>query len=216
LTDRVATKKELRRQRRQEEKSRRARTARGQAVLIYGGLAVIAVLVIVLVFQQINPASQPGTAVLSQGNQHLQSIDEPHAPYNTVPPTSGPHMGGLAPWGISEAPIADELQIHNLEDGGVIVQYDCPEDSCADLEAELTDFVTQLLSDASLRNPLTGHTHLILAPYSGIRQTAASGGKPIALTAWTRIQYFDTVQREDMLKFIREYINDDHHVGGAG
>ncbi len=26
----------------------------------------------------------------------------------------------------------------------------------------------------------------------------------------------DAVEREDMLKFIREYINDDHHVGGAG
>jgi len=216
LADRVTTKKELRRQRREEEKSRRARAARGQALLIFGGLAAIAVLVIVLVFQQINPANQPGTAVLSQGNQHLQSIDEPHAPYNTVPPTSGPHMGGLAPWGISETPIADELQIHNLEDGGVIVQYDCPEDSCPELKAELTGFVTELLNDASLRHPLTGETHLVLAPYSGIGQAEASGGKPIALTAWTRIQYFGAVEREDMLKFIREYINDDHHVGGAG
>ncbi len=207
-------KKELRRQRRQEEKARRARAALRQNLLIGGGLAVIVALVGLVVFQQLNPANQPGTAVLDQGNQHLGSLDEPHVPYNTTPPTSGPHMGGLWRWGISEEQVPNEWQVHNLEDGGVIIQYDCPDNSCPDLEAELTAFVSQLMIDQTFAHPTTRETHIILAPYSGIR--AASGGMPIALTAWARILYLDTFDREKMLEFIRSYVNVDHHVRGIG
>jgi hypothetical protein len=214
LADRVSSKKEVRRRRRQEEKDRRARSARTQNLLVWGGLAVIVAIAGLAVFQAVNPAAQPGTAVLDQGNQHVNSPDEVSSSlYNTVPPTSGPHMPSLAPWGVSTEPIANAYQIHNLEDGGVNMQYDCP-DGCPELVEQLTAFANEVLSDASLIHPTTRSTHFILAPYSGIRD--ASGGKPIALTAWTRIQYFDTVDREEMLKFIRAYINIDHHVRGIG
>ena len=206
-------KKDARRQRRHEDKARRAREARRQNLLVWGGLAVIVLLTGFIVVQAINPANQPGTFVRDQGNLHLSSVDEPHAPYNSVPPTSGPHMGNLWKWGISSEPIPNEWQIHNLEDSGVIMQYDCP-DGCPELQAKLVAFATQVLADTSLANPQTGETHFILAPYSGLR--AASGGKPIALTAWTRIQYFDDLDVEKMMAFIRAYINIDHHVRGTG
>ncbi len=206
-------KKELRRQRRQEEQERRARQARRQTLVVGGALVFIVLATGFFVFQALNPANQPGTFVQPQGNLHVGSVDEPHVPYNSVPPTSGPHMGGLWNWGISEEPIPDEWQVHNLEDGGVILQYDCPDNSCPELKAELTALAGQVLSDSSLASP-RGEIHFILAPYTGIR--AASGGKPIALTAWTRIQYFDTVDREAMLRFIRAHINVDHHVAGVG
>lgn len=213
MADKVVSKKDLRRKRRQEEKSRRARSARTQNLLVWGGLAVIVAIVGLVVFQAINPAAQPGTAVLDLGNQHVNSPDEVSSSiYNTVPPTSGPHMSSLAAWGISSEPIPDAFQVHNLEDGGVIMQYDCPDD-CPQLLAQLTDLANEVLGDSSLFGP-RGEVHFILAPHSGIRD--ASGGKAIALTAWTRIQYFDTVDREEMLKFIRAYINIDHHVRGVG
>jgi hypothetical protein len=212
LADKTA-KKELRRQRRQEEKTRRVRAARRESLFIWGGLGAIVIVTGFIVFQTINPAGKPGMAHLDQGNQHLSSETESHAPYNTVPPTSGPHMGNLASWGIHEEPIIDELQIHNLEDGGVIIQYDCPDD-CPELKSELTGLFSVWLKDPSLANPTTGEVHLVLAPHAGIRN--ASGGKPIALTAWTRLQYFDTVDTDGMLAFIRAYINIDHHVRGIG
>ena len=208
-------KKELRRQRRQEDKERRAREARRQNLFVWGGLGVIVLITGFFVFQALNPANQPGEFVRDQGNHHVSSVDEPHVPYNSTPPTSGPHMGGLAPWGISEEPIPNEWQVHNLEDGGVIIQYDCPDESCPDLKAQLTALVSELQSDTSLLSP-RGEVHIILAPYSGIRAASASGGKPIALTAWTRIQYFEAVDVEALMRFIRAYINVDHHVAGVG
>ena len=207
-------KKDLRRQRRGEEKARRTRDARRQSIMVWGGLGLIILVTGFIVIQAINPANQPGEFVRDQGNQHVSSPDEVlPGTYNSVPPTSGPHLGGLWRWGISQEQISDPAQIHNLEDGGVILQYDCP-DGCPELEAQLHEFANQVLADAGLKNPATGETHFILAPYSGIR--AASGGKPIALTAWTRLQYFGAVDAEAMLNFIRTYINIDHHVGGTG
>jgi len=207
LAEKTVTKKEMRRQRRQEEKSRRAARARRERLFIWGGVALAVVVTGYFAFRALSPTGQPGTAVLTQGNEHVDTLDQTHVPYNTVPPTSGPHLGTLAPWGISTEPIPDELQVHNLEDGGVLIQYDCPDEGCPELEAQLTDFVTQLRADPK-------YTHLILAPYTGIRQ--ASGGKPIALTAWTRYLYLDDFDREKLIEFVDAYINIDHHVGGTG
>ncbi len=212
MTDKTH-KKEMRRQRREDEKVKRTRDSRKQTILVWGGLGIIILLTGFVVFQAVNPAGKPGTFVRDLGNFHISSVDESHVPYNSVPPTSGPHLPSLWKWGISTEQIADPAQVHNLEDGGVLLQYDCS-DGCPALQAKLTDFANRILSDASLVNSRTGETHFILAPYAGIRQ--ASGGKPIALTAWTRIQYFDDVDVDAMMNFVRAYINVDHHVAGSG
>lgn len=68
---------------------------------------------------------QPGEFVASLGNKHIQNMTDAHDPYNSIPPTSGTHVGGKAQWGVSDSPIPDELQLHNLEDAGVMVQYNC-------------------------------------------------------------------------------------------
>jgi hypothetical protein len=43
--------------------------------------------------------------------------------YNTDPPTSGPHHPTTIIWGIYDAPIPQLNSVHNLEHGGVIIQY---------------------------------------------------------------------------------------------
>ena len=65
-------------------------------------------------------ANRPGVEFPDQGNLHIQTESEPHVPYNSDPPTSGPHLPYLAPWGVHNVPITRELQVHNLEDGGVV------------------------------------------------------------------------------------------------
>ena len=83
-------------------------------------------------------ADLPGVKLADQGNAHIQLATEPHVPYNSDPPTSGPHLPYIAPWGVHTEPIVRELQVHNLEDGGVMVQYHCAT-PCPDLVARLTE-----------------------------------------------------------------------------
>ena len=138
-------------------------------------------------------ADLPGVKLADLGNAHIQLATEPHVPYNSDPPTSGPHMPYIAPWGIHAEPIVKELQVHNLEDGGVMVQYHCAT-ACPDLVAKLAEIVRRY------------ETQVILAPYPGMRTR-------IALTAWTRLDAFDDFDEARIVRFIRAYRGIDHHKG---
>jgi hypothetical protein len=134
-------------------------------------------------------ADLPGVKLEDQGNAHIQLATEPHVAYNSEPPTSGPHLPYIAPWGIHDAPIARELQVHNLEDGGVMVQYNC---DCPDLVAKLRAIIEQY--DKSV----------ILAPYPEMKSM-------IALTAWTRIETLSQFDERRIRRFIEAYRGIDHH-----
>ena len=99
---------------------------------------------------------------------------QPHEPYNTTPPTSGPHYAQTAPWGISSEPIPNELQVHNLEHGGVMIQYD-PDAEPLIRQAGLEKLIGTLPDFPCF---------LIVAPYPNLDHT-------IALTAWGTIEYID-------------------------
>lgn len=58
-----------------------------------------------------------------QGRQHISAGAE-HVPYNSNPPTSGPHYDTPAHPGFREEAIADENLVHSLEHGLVWVSYD--------------------------------------------------------------------------------------------
>ena len=50
----------------------------------------------------------PGRAVPSLGARHLSYLGERHGPYNSVPPTSGPHMPWLISPGVYDDPQAEK------------------------------------------------------------------------------------------------------------
>ncbi|MCI0407404.1 MAG: DUF3105 domain-containing protein [Acidobacteria bacterium] len=128
----------------------------------------------------------------SLGNAHISSPSVPHIPYNSDPPTSGPHTPYLAKWGIHDRPIPKEEQVHNLEDGGVIIQYNCPE-GCPDLVEKLAAIARR-------------YDLLILAPYPGM-------DKRIALTAWRRLDKLNEFDEQRIIRFIDAHIGIDHHPG---
>ncbi len=180
---------------RQTERVRQARKNRLQRFASRGALALImAGLVGGLGWWVFRP--KPRTYVPSQGNAHVAS--EPAAfRYASDPPTSGPHSGGTVPWGIHDRPIPKSLQVHNLEDGGVLVQYHCAE--CDELVRDLREIVR--------RYP----DKVILAPYPGMETR-------IALTAWSYIDAFDQYDERRILRFIEAHRGIDHHgrYGGVG
>jgi len=134
---------------------------------------------------------EPGRAIPLQGNAHLQSPGSPHAPYNSLPPTSGPHVPWLAPWGVHRIPIPWEVQVHNLEDGGVIIHYRCDQ-PCPDAVATLERIVGEY------------QTQVILTPERRL-DTA------IALTAWGRVERMEAPDEALIRRFIETYRGIDHH-----
>ena len=136
----------------------------------------------------------PGEYVPSLGNAHVPTADTPHQAYNSDPPTSGPHLPYIAPWGVHTRPIAKELQVHNLEDAGVLVSY---RPDCADRVLEPVKRIVERYPD-----------RVILVPYPGLDRC-------LALTAWSRIDKFDEPDERRIVRFIDAYRGIDHHpVGG--
>ncbi len=159
-----------------------------------GTYVVTALIVFIGLFGVYKLATRPlpGTSVADLGNEHIPSATTPHIAYNSKPPTSGPHLDPKADWGIHDQQISDELQLHNLEDGGVLVQYDCDGQDCSDLVNQLTA-VAEKYKDK-----------VIVAPYSGLDQK-------IVLTAWNRIDAFDEFDEKRITAFINSFRGVDHH-----
>jgi hypothetical protein len=124
---------------------------------------------------------------------YLDNPREPHPAYASDPPTSGPRLRVLADWGVHRLPVPPELQAHNLEHGGVLIQYNCPE-PCPDLAAQLEEIARQ-------------RDFVLVAPYPKM-------DAKIALTAWGRIETLDDFDAETILRFVDAHAGKDHHETG--
>ena len=132
----------------------------------------------------------PGVRVADQGERHI-SQGQDHAPYSSVPATSGSHYPRpLAParWAVHAESLPDEILVHNLEHGGIGVHYNCPE-GCDELADQLAEIVRD-----STRQGLK----VIMSPYPDMDTT-------IALTAWTFIDKLDVFDEQRVRDFIEAH-----------
>ena len=161
-------------------------------VLLGVGVALVVVVGALVAYSMVGE-QPPWQSVAIMASPHIQ-MGVPHVPYNSNPPTSGPHLGELANWGVHLRPIPDELQVHNLEDKGVVIQYNCnPE--CPELVEKLTAIVKRYSE------------YVVLAPRPNL-------DKRIALTAWGKIDKFDEFDAARIERFIRKFRGIDHHGEG--
>lgn len=158
---------------------------------IIAGVTAVLVITVAGVAYALLSEEKPGVKFDDQGNLHLESAPAEYI-WNSRPPTSGPHSPQVARWGIHTESVPDWTQVHNLEDGGVIIHYNCPE-GCEDVVAELADIVND-----------KGTNQLILQPYANMDSR-------IALTAWTRMLTLEGVDRDAIVGFIDAYRGIDHH-----
>ena len=127
--------------------------------------------------------SRPGEPIAIMGQTHIAPGSEVD-PYNSNPPTSGPHAGP-APWGASQTEILEENAIHNLEHGGVWITYkDLDEASVAALE------------DIARAYGLS----VILSP-------RAANESPIAVASWGRLMKLEAVDEDLIVEYIRSNRN---------
>ncbi|WP_022802537.1 DUF3105 domain-containing protein [Deinococcus ficus] len=126
-----------------------------------------------------------GTAYANQGQEHIAE-GASHAAYNSFPATSGPHVAAPQPWGVFGDEIAEEKLVHNLEHGGIVIQY-----NPSLYEGSLDPLI-------ALQAKYPNKT--VVAPNS--RLTTA-----FALTAWKRLYTLDTLDEVNMTAFIDRYKN---------
>ena len=127
-----------------------------------------------------------GQSVPSLGRDHI-ALGDAHIPYNSDPPTSGPHADPVEN-GFYDTPIPDENIIHNLEHGFVVISYDCNQlEDCDSVKANLRNVLNQYDS------------HQLIAVARENRDA------PIALTAWQRIDLLDSYDEERITAFIEAW-----------
>jgi hypothetical protein len=129
-------------------------------------------------------AELPGQEVPTLPSPHIPYLGAPHSPYNSLPPTSGPHVPQTVAPGVYREAIPDELQVHALEHGHILIQY-----------AAATPAGEVRLLEAVARRELRD---VIVAPYGGLAQG-------IALTAWGRLEYLDATDPVAIDAFVRAY-----------
>ncbi len=130
-------------------------------------------------------ASLPGEYFTPLEREHIPAgsvFDE----YTSEPPSSGPHYGTLAPWGVNDTPIAREQIPHNLEHGGVVILYHCP-GGCDDVADELAAYVDGRAADGD---------DILLAEYEGDMDAA------IAAISWSRVLLLDEVDTDALDEFV--------------
>ncbi len=145
------------------------------------------------------PESPPAPVEIAHpdmGHEHIPVPGFPHTPYNSNPPSSGAHTAYTGPWGVHQAPLAPEIWLHNLEHGGVVINYRC-DGACPELVEGLKAVAGQ-------------HALIIItpAPYLNHR---------VALAAWGHTLSFDVLNgpaKAAAMAFIERHHGIDHHPPG--
>jgi hypothetical protein len=110
--------------------------------------------------------------------------------YNSNPPTSGPHLPTWERYGIKTKPVNDELLVHSLEHGYVIMSYNCAKlskDQCSALQKQLKEVTDEKRT-----------WKVIVIPRPNLDTT-------VALTAWTYLDKMDSFDKARALAFIDEF-----------
>jgi hypothetical protein len=119
----------------------------------------------------------------SEGRNHVGSLDA-RVDYKTFPPTSGPHYVIPAVWDIYDRPINQVQSVHNLEHGGILIQYG--------------DEVPQSAVDRIAEFYREDPNGMLVAPLPGL-------GDQIALTAWRHLAKGNTFDEEVFDTFVEEF-----------
>ena len=130
--------------------------------------------------------SLPGQFFSDEGQEHV-ALDYQFI-YNSNPPSSGPHYGSPADWGVYDYEVNDKIFIHNLEHGGVWISYR------PDVESRVIEHLKSIVEEF-------GGSKIVMAPRS-------ANDSDIAVAAWTRVLKFDLGNQdisEEQLNQIRAF-----------
>lgn len=112
--------------------------------------------------------------------------------YNSVPPVGGAHWPSPASWGASATQLPDERAVHNLEHGGIVIDYNgISADDLTKLKSLLSSYPRDRYNEVKL----------VIQPYDKI----APG--TIALTAWGWRQLLTSYDAQTIRAFLDAHMN---------
>jgi hypothetical protein len=181
-----------------EERARAAKRRRWQRtavrLVVAAGVAagLVAVTLVVTGFGQ----PEYGRAAPSEGGVGVHLDAGAPLPQRNRPPTSGPHYGGRAAYGVFADPVEPGAWVHALEHGAIVVAFRCetPE-LCASIAEEVKRDVYEPAPVGRF-----GERKLLGTPY----QDMAS---PFAVLAWGRILELETLDPAQVLAFYNRYVD---------
>ena len=183
-----------RKSRTKRRKQQKQQSQKSQRMTMIGiGAVVVILIVAVVVWRQstapganLDLGSIPDNSVVydSQGRDHINVTDS-HDPYNSNPPTSGPHASAIRTRFYTQE-FPDENMIHNLEHGHIWLSYSDPDDT----EAQ------ELFRTIQSQYPSTVVVTLRTANDSRI-----------AVAAWTRLLKLEELDEDQIRAFIVRYID---------
>lgn len=174
-----------RQEERQREEARRQREARIKRGVLWGGAALVAVLILVGIVHAVT--SRTPTVGNIPGVVTYTNLSRDHVSgtvnYPQNPPVGGPHNPVWLNCGIYDYAVPNENAVHSLEHGAVWITYQ-PNLPAAD--------VTRLV------NLVKGHSYVILSPYPGLPA-------PVVASAWGVQLKVQSASDSRIAEFIQKY-----------
>lgn len=183
-----------RRQRIQEKRQRERLKSR----LIWGGIALVVLIGVgYVLWLALRPSVGESVSVMPD-TSHIQEGVVP-GPYNSDPPTSGPHYAtDLRAGFYDESDLAtlpehpEGYLVHNLEHGYVIFWYNCDvidEQQCLDIKSEIRSVIDDF-----------NEVKVIAFPWETIEE-------PVVMTSWGRMQRFEEFDQQIATAFVERNRN---------
>lgn len=174
-------------------------------ILAIGGVLVLgAVLVLVLLLFGGSNGGTDGVGVrqVDDGRGHINQ-GQAGGPYTSSPATSGTHWPSPTDWGIYTTALPEELVLHNLEHGGMVIWYQPADIGAEDLSALQAWVQSQVQSE---------RYKVILTPWAG-----TDFAHTIAVTSWNWLLYLDETDTDQLRAFLDDHYGDaPEPFGGPG
>ena len=165
-------------------------------VIMMGGIdlsipGVIVLVAAVFIARQFGIGESAGRFIAGGGKGQHVPVGQTIA-YPSYPPTSGQHAESSATWGFHTEPVVDELAVHNLEHGGVVVSHNnIPAGDLAKIVALIKTYPKDQY----------GEVKLLIRPYDKV----APG--TIVLTAWNWIDELPSYDEARVKAFMDAHLN---------
>jgi hypothetical protein len=165
---------------------------------IWGSVAVVVVAGLgYVLWVAFRPSYGVSIPIMADSN-HVTEGSDP-GPYNSNPPTSGPHFADEFDAGFydemeaaSKPDFPEGYLVHNLEHGYVIFWYNCgllDEQGCTDLKTQIQSVMDQFNS-----------VKLIAFPWKSLEV-------PITMTSWGQLQEFKDFNQDQAVSFVERNRN---------